>query len=190
MPGEIRIRAERRAGELLREMKARGERQKRGDNPLGVNSRETRLLNPTPTLSDLGITRDQSSKWQQLAAVPAEEFERAVASPGPVPTTEGIINAQMLRENPQEQRMDRDALWFWGRLVRFAKQAQNYEAERKAGEVRIRAERRAGELLREMRQRGERTSGHAPLKKVESKGATPPVTTLKDLGIRRDQSSK
>jgi hypothetical protein len=36
------------------------------------------------------------------------------------------------------------------RLRVYAKRAQNYEAERKAGEIRIRAERRAGELLREL----------------------------------------
>ncbi len=34
----------------------------------------------------------------------------------------------------------------------YAQQAQNFEAERKACEIRIRAERRAGELLREMKE--------------------------------------
>ena len=34
------------------------------------------------TLADLNITRDQSSKWQQLAEVPAVEFERAVLTNG------------------------------------------------------------------------------------------------------------
>ena len=50
----IRERAERRAGELLSEMKVRGERQKPGDNPRGVNSNDQLPL--TPTLSDFGIT--------------------------------------------------------------------------------------------------------------------------------------
>jgi hypothetical protein len=66
----------------------------------------------------------------------------------------------------------------------YAKQAKNYEAERKAGEIRIRAERRAGELLREMKQRGERDPGGRG--RVESR----PTTQLSDLGITRDQSSK
>ena len=43
--------------------------------------------------ADLGITDDQSSKWQRLAEVPEEEFERAVTGDGPKPTTEGITNA-------------------------------------------------------------------------------------------------
>jgi hypothetical protein len=34
----------------------------------------------------------------------------------------------------------------------YAKQAQNREAERKAAEIRIRTERRAGQLLKEMKQ--------------------------------------
>ncbi len=33
----------------------------------------------------LGITYDQSSKWQQLAAVPKDEFEKAVNGRGPIP---------------------------------------------------------------------------------------------------------
>jgi hypothetical protein len=43
------------------------------------------------TLSDLGITRDQSSQWQQLADVPDEEFERALAEPEK-PSASRIIN--------------------------------------------------------------------------------------------------
>jgi hypothetical protein len=37
---------------------------------------------PTTQLADLGITRDQSSKWQKLADIPAEDFEAALRSEG------------------------------------------------------------------------------------------------------------
>ena len=33
------------------------------------------------TLPELGITRDQSSKWQQLADIPEPEFEAEVSKP-------------------------------------------------------------------------------------------------------------
>jgi hypothetical protein len=43
------------------------------------------------TLSDLGITRDQASKWMRLAQIPEHEFEAALSQPGPKPTTEGLL---------------------------------------------------------------------------------------------------
>lgn len=62
---EIKVRAERRAGELLAAaVKAEGGRptEKTGSTVLPVSA------NPPPTLSDLGVTKTQSSRWQQLAA--------------------------------------------------------------------------------------------------------------------------
>jgi N6-adenosine-specific RNA methylase IME4 len=70
---DIRKRAERRAGELLAEMKTRGERQRVGDNQHGSNAAQL-----PPKLSDLGVTKTQSSRWQATAALPAEEFEKQV----------------------------------------------------------------------------------------------------------------
>jgi len=69
---DIRVRAARKAGELLREMAVDGERQAKGRPPENVPE-------PTHLLADLGITRKESSRWQKLAAVPDEEFERLVA---------------------------------------------------------------------------------------------------------------
>ena len=63
---EVRIRAERKAGQLLREM----EKAKAPPGPGRGNktpSDDTRPFSETKTLKDLGISYDQSSKWQQLA---------------------------------------------------------------------------------------------------------------------------
>jgi hypothetical protein len=70
---EIRIRAERRAGELLVDMQTSGERQAK------ERGRPTKVSSPT-TLPKLGITRDQSSKWQRLASmIDDATFDKAVA---------------------------------------------------------------------------------------------------------------
>jgi len=78
---EIKLRAERRAGELLASMKARGERRDRG-RPAEDNSRsETTISEETEdkkTLEDLGLSKDQSSRWQALAALPPNKFEERV----------------------------------------------------------------------------------------------------------------
>jgi len=73
---EIRLRAERRAGELLAQMKERGEREARGGDRKSKCSAST-LIAP-PQLADLGITKSQSSNWQRLAAIEAQVFEARV----------------------------------------------------------------------------------------------------------------
>jgi hypothetical protein len=87
---EIRIRAERRAGELLVDMQTSGERQAK------ERGRPTKVSSPT-TLPRLGITRDQSSKWQRLAKmIDDATFDKAVAkakeNDGEL-TTAGLLRA-------------------------------------------------------------------------------------------------
>jgi hypothetical protein len=60
---EIKLRAERRAGEILPDTVKPGNPQLSHDGIIG------------PKLSDLGITLNQSSRWQRIAAIPEEIFE-------------------------------------------------------------------------------------------------------------------
>jgi N6-adenosine-specific RNA methylase IME4 len=73
---EIRMRAERRAGELLIEMAERGER----DSGKGNRNPILKSQAATPKLSDLGISKTQSSRWQELARISDHTFEAKVTS--------------------------------------------------------------------------------------------------------------
>lgn len=77
---EIRMRAEIRSGELLREMqKNKGRRgQLKGDVPVGGRAPQP-PTDTAPTLSDIGVTKDQSHRWQKLASLPKQEQEAKIA---------------------------------------------------------------------------------------------------------------
>lgn len=73
----VKVLCERKAGEVLLAMpKAKGNR-----NVGKFGGRGRRPPNgSTPTLADLGITGDQSSRWQMLARWPERELARLLAS--------------------------------------------------------------------------------------------------------------
>lgn len=75
MATEIRVRAERKAGEMLAAMP-----KARGGQPYKSTPNQSVGVETTPTLDQLGITYRQSSRWQKLAAVPEDKFEQAVAA--------------------------------------------------------------------------------------------------------------
>ena len=70
---EIRLRAERRAGEILREME-----KNKGGVPGKTGRKGRPVLDATPKLADLGVTKSQSSNWQRLAAIEADALEARV----------------------------------------------------------------------------------------------------------------
>jgi hypothetical protein len=60
-----------RAGQLLKEMAERGEREDRG---------RRHQMSQAATLTDLGVSRTQSSRWQKLADLDEDDFEARTAT--------------------------------------------------------------------------------------------------------------
>jgi hypothetical protein len=121
---EIRIRAERRAGELLFDMQTTGQRQAKG------RGRPKKVSSPT-TLPKLGITRDQSSKWQRLARmIDDATFDKAVAQAkekdGEL-TTAGLLRAIRETLTPSEVVIEPDINVIAAELVRDIESASRRE---------------------------------------------------------------
>lgn len=70
MAAEIKLRAERKAGEMLAAMEKQGPGQYQRSHDVTV----------APSLDDLGIDKMQSSRWQREAKVPEEKFAEYIAT--------------------------------------------------------------------------------------------------------------
>jgi hypothetical protein len=95
---------------MLREMeKNRGERGQFHGLSSPVTARET-----PPTLPDLGIARNESSKWQKLAEIPEETFEQKIVelkqNPERVTTTSIIRESGPAKEQAKKPRPPEDKL--------------------------------------------------------------------------------
>lgn len=80
------VRAGRRCGELLKETE-----KNKGNLKQGVKLPQSNA-STTVTLSAMGLTKNQFNKLQQLANVPADEFERGIKIPDTSPSTAGLPN--------------------------------------------------------------------------------------------------
>lgn len=87
---EIRQRAERRAGELL---------------AATVVPHRPEKGSQAATLSNLGLSKSQSSRWQQKAAIPAPAFEKALAA-GRTAIGDGVATAaKVMKQAMREARI-------------------------------------------------------------------------------------
>lgn len=68
MAAEMKLRAERQAGELLAEQVSHG-----GD-------RKSKSHDGTLKLEEIGINKNQSSRWQRIASIDEEEFEQELST--------------------------------------------------------------------------------------------------------------
>jgi phage N-6-adenine-methyltransferase len=101
---EIRLRAERKAGQLLTDMP-----KDKGGRPEKNLSFDPTGFRDVKTLADLGVTRDQSSQWQKVATLPEEAFEEAL-NRLETPTTASLV---ALAERPHLARWGTgDNEWF------------------------------------------------------------------------------
>jgi len=82
---EIRMRAERRAGELLREMAERGERAASTDT---LARGRTVLPREVPKLSDLGVSKSNRAAGNGLRRSTQRRSSATSSVPAPTPTTE------------------------------------------------------------------------------------------------------
>jgi hypothetical protein len=119
----VRLRAERRVGELLKEL-ARAET----PNPQGIGGKSAKIdtsahrTQQSPyaaALHDQGISRQAAHRFQNLAAIPQEDFERALSGPEKVSTSSVLRAAPAPRPAPPTPAVSDDALWVWGRLRDF-----------------------------------------------------------------------
>jgi hypothetical protein len=98
---EIRLRAERRAGELLIDMAGRGERHCRGDSNQHAKSQAA-------TLQNLDINKSQSSRWQKLAEIGEGDFEELVIN-AKQKACGAVDRAQQPKPRPKRKPAKKDA---------------------------------------------------------------------------------
>ena len=120
----VRLIAERRYGELLRELARAG-----APNPVGLGGKSGKIDASTAAthqspyaqaLTDTGVSRQQAHRYQALADVPQATFDEALRTPE-IPTRSGVLAKAEAVRVVQEARdpvpkMPAHALWLWGRL--------------------------------------------------------------------------
>ena len=93
---EIKVRAERRAGEFLKEQ---------GPKPGNPQLSQDSII--TPRLSALNITANQSSNWQRIAEIPEDKFEEFIATIPEISTSGALrVAAECKREKIQSRKTE------------------------------------------------------------------------------------
>lgn len=100
---EVRVRAERRAGQLLREMER---------SPIASNPRAFQREKPTEqspyqeAKTEAKISDTQAHRWQKLAEIPQDDFEAKLRDPEVKPSTTGLIESLKQRTNVTDSEAD------------------------------------------------------------------------------------
>ena len=96
----IRLHAKRRAGELLIEMSERGEREAHGGD------RRSRSTGSTLKLTDLRITKTESSEWQKLVRLDEPAYELRVRLAKKQALSSSVLTKAEIRERRAEREAD------------------------------------------------------------------------------------
>jgi N6-adenosine-specific RNA methylase IME4 len=99
---DLRLRAEIRAGELLREMAERKERHQQGGTGAHRGKQKSPQATSVPKLADLGINKTQSSRWQRLASLPPEEQEAKIARAKKIAVAATVDDREVIRSAAAE----------------------------------------------------------------------------------------
>jgi hypothetical protein len=120
---EVRVRAEKRAGELL---KVRTAAPRGGDRKSDEYQKSHEMtFDPTPhpeSLQAIGVSKQQASQWRQLADVPDEVFEAAIADTDEPLSASRIIERHDAATQPAPvpaepvEKVDKRAIHLWGTL--------------------------------------------------------------------------
>ena len=103
---EIKVRAERRAGELLRDMP-------KNSGARGIGTSAIPLSDDTPpTYEELGISLNQASRWQKLAGVDEDKFEAAVEAAKEVAREVTATRVMRLAAEPHVAQNSGDNEWY------------------------------------------------------------------------------
>jgi hypothetical protein len=108
---EIKMRAKSRAGEMLIEGKKAGQ--------IATKGQPEKKCDKPATLSQVGLTRKESAQYQQLAAVPEPELEKAIEV---VKKRDGVLTEAAVKREilPSKAERERDA-----RIAELKKQQGN-----------------------------------------------------------------
>lgn len=115
---EIRLRAERKAGELLKALPRDQTAALNGGSRQSRNGGATGKSAYASALEASGISPRTANRYQELAAVSRDQFE-AHLDGETKPTTNGILRAAN-----GSSRMDDGALWLWGRIRDFEREGR------------------------------------------------------------------
>jgi len=112
----VRVRAERRAGEILKGLqKSKGG----GDQKSRNHSVKTKQSDFAEQKQDVGITDGQATHWQQMADMPETKFVEKIED---MKRSVGVKKRRKKFKGPKVEPVPDRALWVWGQIKDFERE--------------------------------------------------------------------